>query len=200
MTNERTAGGAPLDPDEAALLAALRARGLNELAEMALFCFGESYGHAPTALRELLNATRLGWTIGGGRGGAGAGGGLGDGVPFASVAGIGGGGGGGTLYATPTGTNDPFVVAAQRLSEQRRQRAELHVQSLQSRARAEFFGRPLIARGQHSSNPHAIGPELIEAWYRERGVVVRADIHPHDPKNVVIDPIRCPLDDEGATP
>lgn len=53
MTNERTAYGAPLDPQEAALLAALRARGLNELAEMALYCFGESYGHAPTALREF---------------------------------------------------------------------------------------------------------------------------------------------------
>jgi hypothetical protein len=50
---ERTAYGAPLDAEEAALLAALRARGLNELAEMALHCFGESYGHAPTALREL---------------------------------------------------------------------------------------------------------------------------------------------------
>ncbi len=51
--DERTAYGAPLDPEEAALLAALRARGLNEIAEMALHCFGESYGHAPTALREL---------------------------------------------------------------------------------------------------------------------------------------------------
>ena len=53
MTDERAAGGAALDPEEAALLAALRARGLNELAEMALFCFGESYGHAGTALREF---------------------------------------------------------------------------------------------------------------------------------------------------
>jgi hypothetical protein len=53
MAEERTAYGAPLDPEEAALLAALRARGLNELAEMALWCIGESYGHAGTALREF---------------------------------------------------------------------------------------------------------------------------------------------------
>jgi hypothetical protein len=53
MTDERTAYGAPLDPEDAALLAALRARGLNELADMALHCIGESYGHAPTALREF---------------------------------------------------------------------------------------------------------------------------------------------------
>jgi len=94
MTDERTAGGAPLDPGEAALLAALRARGLNELADMALHCFAESYGHAPTALRELLNATGMGWTTGVGFGGAGAGGLGTEGVAFASTGGIGGGGGG----------------------------------------------------------------------------------------------------------
>lgn len=55
--DERTSGGAPLDPDEAELLAALRARGMNELAKMALYCFGDACGHASTALKEL-NAAR----------------------------------------------------------------------------------------------------------------------------------------------
>jgi hypothetical protein len=53
VTDERDRYGAPLDAEEAALIAALRARGLNELAQMALYCFGQSYGHAPTALAQL---------------------------------------------------------------------------------------------------------------------------------------------------
>ncbi len=64
VTDERTAYGSPLDPEEAALLAALRARGLNELAEMALHCFGESYGHAGTALREFEAAPQPACSLG----------------------------------------------------------------------------------------------------------------------------------------
>jgi hypothetical protein len=56
MTDERTSTGAPLDAAEAALLAALRAQGLHQLAAMALFCFGESRGDAEAALKELKAA------------------------------------------------------------------------------------------------------------------------------------------------
>lgn len=53
MSEERARGGAPLDPEEAALLSALRARGLVELAEMALYSLGDSVGNAAAALREM---------------------------------------------------------------------------------------------------------------------------------------------------
>jgi hypothetical protein len=208
MIDERTAGGAPLDPEEAALLAALRARGLNELAEMALWCFGESYGHAPTALRELRAFDRVyvvGAGGGAGSGGGAAGGGSREDLAFASTGGIGGGGGGsshgcvasggpgGNGYVTPFGGwiggggagvgNDPFVVAARRLNEQQRRQATERVQALHNEAWREFST-------QLSTDSRAIGPQMVEAWYRERGVVVRAEIHPDDPKNVVVDPIR----------
>lgn len=53
MTKERDRYGAPLDPEEAALLAALRARGLNGLAEMALHCFSDGHRPSKEALAEL---------------------------------------------------------------------------------------------------------------------------------------------------
>jgi len=53
MTEERTIGGAPLDPPEAALLAALRARGLHALAEIAMLAFNDDRGDAAQALAEL---------------------------------------------------------------------------------------------------------------------------------------------------
>ncbi len=86
------------------------------------------------------------------------------------------------------------VEAAQqeleRVRDEQRRKAAPVVAALQAEASAEFFGRPLVGRGRHVTNPHAIGPELIEAWYHSRGVVVRADIHTQDPKNVVIDPVK----------
>lgn len=78
----------------------------------------------------------------------------------------------------------------ERLRDEQRRQAAPVVAALQAEAAQEFFGRPLVGRGQHVTNPHAINPQLIEAWYHSRGVVVRADIHPQDPKNVTIEPVK----------
>lgn len=55
MSGLRTAGGAPLDPGQVALYVALRRRGLDVLAEMAMFYFDCGSGEADVfdALREL---------------------------------------------------------------------------------------------------------------------------------------------------
>jgi predicted ATPase len=50
MNTEPTIGGGPPDEGEAALLAALRARGLHALAEMVIVARNESQGDVPRAL------------------------------------------------------------------------------------------------------------------------------------------------------
>lgn len=68
--------------------------------------------------------------------------------------------------------------------------ARLKATELEAECWAEFKHRPLVARGAYATNPHAFGPELVEAWYASRGVIVRVDQDPSDLSRLKIDPLR----------
>jgi hypothetical protein len=68
-------------------------------------------------------------------------------------------------------------------------KAERRAAELEAECLTEFHMRPCMARGSHSVNPHAFGPEHVEAWYRSRGVVVQAETGP-DPGRLNIKPLR----------
>lgn len=53
-----------------------------------------------------------------------------------------------------------------------RQKAQRRFDELQTEASAEFRSRPLVERGAVVTNPHAYNPQMLEAWYRARGVEV----------------------------
>jgi hypothetical protein len=162
LTNERTAGGAPLDPEEAALLAALRARGLNELAEMALHCFGESYGNAGTALREFEAAPPPTCSLG-----------------LAHVSLTPGAQCPSCFFIAPK--LPPEIAAVHAATEkawgaaqERRAAAMTRLAELEPARREAFEGRPiLLSRHQVAANAHAVRHQDLEAWYLEHGVRCR---------------------------
>lgn len=68
-------------------------------------------------------------------------------------------------------------------------KAERRAAELEAECLTEFHMRPCTARGSHSVNPHAFGPEHVEAWYRSRGVIVQVEPGP-DPGRLNIKPLR----------
>lgn len=67
--------------------------------------------------------------------------------------------------------------------------AQQRAAELEAECLNEFRLRPLVARGTYACNPHAFGPEHVEAWYTTRGVRVRAEPDPCDPSRLRIHPI-----------
>ena len=68
-------------------------------------------------------------------------------------------------------------------------KAERRAAELEAECLTEFHMRPCMERGSHSVNPHAFGPEHVEAWYRSRGVIVQVEPGP-DPGRLNIKPLR----------
>jgi hypothetical protein len=94
----------------------------------------------------------------------------------------------------------PEVLAAtsvyQAQRNARKLAAELRAVELGSVAWEVFRCRPLVANDQHTTNPHAVRPREIVAWYRNKGLEVRAELNG---SNVQITPLRAFDPPTGAT-